>query len=92
MIMYCVRDPCVIRKLVRIILKVFDLFYFLFITGLLVLIILFSRNRDSKFAQSRAMKMLSRQALFLLLHAAKLVATGRLTSTVPAAWPGAAQL
>ena len=77
MIMYSVRDPCVIRRLVRIILKFFDLFCFLFITGHLVMIILFSRNRDSKFAQSRAMKMLSRQALFLLLHAGKLVATGR---------------
>ena len=49
----------------------------MFITGHLVMIILFSRNRDSKLAQSRAMKMLSRQALFLLLHAGKLVATGQ---------------
>ena len=63
------------RKLVRIILKFFFI-YFVYYRPLGD-DHTFSRNRDSKFAQSRAMKMLSRQALFLLLHAGKLVATGQ---------------
>ena len=59
------------------ILKIYLAFCLLQATWWWPMILLFSRNRDSKFAQSRAMKMLSRQALFLLLHAGKLVATGQ---------------
>ena len=82
------------------ILKIYLAFCLLQATWWWPMILLFSRNRDSKFAQSRAMKMLSRQALFLLLHAGKLVATGQRqrlkapyghgASGVSVAWCGAA--
>ena len=66
------------------ILKIYLAFCLLQATWWWPMILLFSRNRDSKFAQSRAMKMLSRQALFLL-HTACWQACSDRTATVEGA-------